>query len=149
MFSTFLERTKIDTALKVKLFLAFSLIFNIVYSVSLFVISQIYSSKWFFVMAIYYCLLSIVRNICFLQINRPKQVFSKIKTLRICSIFLFLINLIVSTIMFILIHENQVVKYHEIIVIGLATYTFSSLTIAIINCVKYLRKKIILFPVLK
>ena len=37
--------------------------------------------------------------------------------------------------------DNKFAKQHEIVVIALATYTFSSLAVAVINCVKYLRKK--------
>jgi hypothetical protein len=42
--------------------------------------------------------------------------------------------------MFILIYRNQTIKHHEITVITLATYTFSTLTVAIVNSVRYLRK---------
>ena len=42
--------------------------------------------------------------------------------------------------MFLLIYGNHFVKHHEITVITLATYTFISLTMAIIGGVKYLRK---------
>ena len=149
MSSTIFERIKYDDAFRIKLFLILSFSFNVVYSIFLFVISQIYSSKWFFVMSIYYGLLSVVRNICLFQINTTKKSVSKIKILSVCSVFLLLINLVVSTMMFILIHENQAIKYHEIIVIGLATYTFTSLTIAIINCVKYIRKKDYIFSCIK
>lgn len=149
MFLTFFERIRADTTFRIKLFLLLSFVFNITYSVFLFVVGQIYSSKWFFVMSIYYGLLSIVRSIYLLQIYSQKQLFSKIKILRICGFFLLLINLLVSTMMFILIHGNQVVKHHEITVIALAAYTFFSLTIAIVNSVKYLRKKDYIFSCIK
>jgi hypothetical protein len=42
--------------------------------------------------------------------------------------------------MFILIYRGQTIKHHEITVITLATYTFSTLTVAIVNSVRYLRK---------
>ena len=140
MFSSFFERIKIETAFITKLFLCLSFIFNIAYSVFLFVVSQMYSSKWFFVKSIYYGILSVVRIFVYLQISPQKQLVSKIKTMRACGCFLLSINLVFSTMMFILIYGNQYVKRHEIIVITLATYTFTSLTMAIINSIKYLRK---------
>ncbi len=141
MFSAFFERIKTDTAFRNKLFLSLSFIFNITYSVFLFVVGRIYSSKWFFVMSIYYGLLSVSRIFVYLQISPQKQLVSKIKTMRACGFFLLPINLVFSAMMFILIYGNRYVKYHEITVITLATYTFASLTMAIINSIKYLRKR--------
>ncbi len=91
-------------------------------------------------MSIYYGLLSIARIFMFSQIHPNKTRLSKIKTMRACGVFLLLINLAVSTMMFILLYGNPPVKHHEITVITLATYTFSTLTVAIYNSVKYLRK---------
>ncbi|MBO5926586.1 MAG: hypothetical protein J6Q38_03400 [Clostridia bacterium] len=140
MFSNFFERIKIDTTFRIKLFLCLSFIFNTAYSVFLFVVSQTYSSKWFFVTSIYYGLLSVARIFVYLQISPQKQLVSKIKTMRACGCFLFSINLVFSTMMFILIYGNRYIKHHEIIVIALATYTFTSLTMAIINSIKNLSK---------
>lgn len=108
-----------------------------------------YSSKWFFVTSIYYGLLSVARIYVYLQISPQKQLVSKIKTMRACGCFLLSINLVFSTMMFILIYGNQYIKYHEIIVIELATYTFTSLTMAIINSIKYLRKNDYLYSCAK
>lgn len=140
MFSTFIERIKVDTVFRIKLFLCLSFVFNIAYSVFLFIVGQLYASKWFFVTFIYYGLLSLVRIFVYLQISSQKQLVSRIKTMRACGYFLLSINLVFSTMMFILIYGNQYIKHHEITVITLATYTFTSLTIAIVNSVKYLRK---------
>ena len=140
MFPNFFERIKIETAFITKLFLCLSFIFNIAYSVFLFVVSQMYSSKWFFVKSIYYGILSVARIFVCLQISPQKHLVSKIKTMRACGCFLLSINLVFSTMMFVLIYGNRYIKYHEIIVIALATYTFTSLTMAIINGIKYLSK---------
>ena len=140
MFSAFIERIKVDTVFRIKLFLCLSFVFNIAYSVFLFIVGQLYASKWFFVTSIYYGLLSLVRIFVYLQISSKKQLVSRITTMRACGYFLLSINLVFSTMMFILIYGNQYIKHHEITVITLATYTFTSLTIAIINSVKYLRK---------
>jgi len=140
MFHDFFAKIKIDTTFRLKLFLCLSFVFNIAYSVFLFIVSQIYSSKWFFATSIYYGLLSVARIFVYLQISPQKQLVSKIKTMRVCGCFLLSINLVFSTMMFILIYGNQYIKHHEIIVITLATYTFTSLTMAIINSIKHLSK---------
>ena len=140
MFSALFHRLKKDIHFRITLFLCASFTFNVLYAIFLFIISHIYLSKWFFVMSIYYGLLSIARIFVFSQIHPNKTRFSKIKTMRACGVFLLLINLAVSTMMFILLYGNPPVKHHEITVITLATYTFSTLTVAIYNSVKYLRK---------
>lgn len=140
MSSAFFEKLKTDTDFRIKVFLCLSFIFNIAYSIFLFIVGQIYSSKWFFITSIYYGLLSMSRIFVYLQISPQKQLVSKIKTMRACGCFLLSINLVFSIMMFILIYGNKYIKHHEITVITLATYTFASLSIAIINCIKYLRK---------
>lgn len=139
-FSALFERIKNDVTFRTKLFLCLSFIFNIAYSIFLFIVGRIYDSKWFLVISVYYGLLSLSRIFVFLQISPKKRLVSKIKTMRVCGYFLLFINLVFSAMTFILIYGNQSAQYHEITVITLATYTFTSLTIAIINCVKYLRK---------
>lgn len=140
MLSELLRRIKHDVTYRIKLFLYVTFIFNVAYSVFLFIISQIYSSKWFFILALYYGLLSVIRIFVYLQLPPQKQLVSKIKTMLICGYFLLLLNLIYSIMAFVLISENNALSHHEIIVITLATYTFTTLTIAIINGIKYLRK---------
>jgi divalent metal cation (Fe/Co/Zn/Cd) transporter len=107
----------------------------------MFVVSQIYKSKWFLVMSAYYGVLSMARGFIFLQIKWKKTPTQKLKTMRVCGGFLLLVNLVVSVMMFLLIYENRPVKHHEITVITLATYTFYSLTVAIVSNVRYAKKK--------
>lgn len=130
-------RNNID--FRMKFFLIISLICNFVYTVFLFVVSKIYSSKWFFIMSIYYGLLSIVRIFIFPQINPQKELSKKIKVMRASGYFLVLLNIVVIVMMFLLVYTTQYVKHHEIVAIALAAYTFSALTIAIMTSVKHLK----------
>ena len=136
----FFEKIRKDSFFRTKLFLKVSFILNVGFSAFLLTVSRINFSKWFFVMSIYYVLLSLSRILVFLQINPEKKLISKIKTMRLCGCFLLLINLAVSTMMFILVYRGHYVKHHEITVIALAAYTFFSLTVAIISSVKHLKK---------
>ena len=90
-------------------------------------------------MAIYYGVLFGVRAFVFFQL-RQTRLQKKILIMRTCGCFLFLINLVVSSVMFLLIHTAQRIKHHEIVVITLALYTFSTLTLAIVGGIKYFKK---------
>lgn len=145
----FLQRIKKDNRYRIKLFLRVSFILNIVYSAFLLIISQVYLSKWFLAVSFYYALLAIVRVFLFTRIKSEKTEREKIKTIRVCGYFLFLINGAISVMMFLLIRERQTVTYHEITVITLATYTFSALTVAIVSSIKFLREKDRLYACVK
>ena len=76
MFSAFLKKIKDNIEFRIKLFLLISLIFNFGYAIFLFIVSQVYFSKWFFVMSLYYTLLSTARIFIFFEIN-PKSSLRK------------------------------------------------------------------------
>ena len=144
-----LRRIKQDRLFRIKMFLRLSVLCNIGYSIFLFVIGQIYSSKWFFVMSIYYELLSIARGFIFLQTNSTKDLVSRVKSMRICGIFLFFINLVVSIMIFLLIFGGHSVKHHEITVITLAAYTFFTLTVAIISSIRFIKENNYIYTCIK
>ena len=135
----FLQRIKNDTHFRIKTFLFLSLVFNLLYSAFLFVVSRVFFSKWFFIMSIYYGLLSIARIFIFFQTDFKKNKQKKILMMRTCGYFLLLLNVIVSIMMFLLIYTTNHVKHHEITVITLATYTFTTLTLAIIGTIKHFK----------
>ena len=129
-----------DADLGIKVILFLSLLFNFVYAIFLFVVGLVYYSEWFFIMSIYYGLLAVARILIFFQIKRKKSIRKQIVVMRVCGCYLFLLNVVVAVMMFLLIYSAQQVRHHEITVIALATYTFSSLTIAIIGSIKYFRR---------
>lgn len=139
MVNQFFKRIRKDIRFRIKLFLQASIVFNIAYAVWLLVTSQILSSKWFFALSIYYALLSSARIFIYAQIQSQKPLRANVKAMRTCGFFLLGINLAVSTMMFILIDRFSI-QYHEITVITLATYTFSSLSVAIVGNVKHFKR---------
>lgn len=138
---TFFQKLKKDFHFRIKVILLFSCVFNVIYSLFLFVSSWIYASRWFLVMSLYYALLSIVRIYTYCRTGPTKREIQKVVIMRNCGYLLFLLNLVVSVMMFVLIYTTRQVRYHEIIVIALATYTFTDLTIAILSTIKYVKKK--------
>ena len=148
MLRPLFQRVKQNAEFRVKVFLCLSFIGNIAYSVFLFTVSRLYSSKWFFALSVYYGLFSLARIFIFAQM-RPIKSRTKILTMLACGGFLLMINLAVSAMTFVLLFGNHSVKHHEITVITLATYTFSALTVAIVGCVKYLKRKDYVFSCAK
>ena len=139
MILSFWEKIRLDNNFRIKFFLFLSFVFNIIYSIFLFVISRMFFSKWFFIMAIYYGLLSMIRVVLFLKNRKQTTKNKEIIIMRTIGYFLFILNLVVSIMMFLLIYTTQHVRHHEITVIALATYTFATLTVAIINVIKYIK----------
>ena len=140
MAKGFFGKIKNDKDYRITLFLCLSLIFNLGYSIFLLVVSIIYLSNWFFVMSVYYGLLSLARILIFTELRKNKPLRAKITTMRACGCFLLLINLAVSSMMFILIYGNRAVSHHEITVITLATYTFFTLTLAIVTIINPIKE---------
>lgn len=139
MIKSFAKKLKTDAIYKQKFTLYLTIIFNMVYSIFLYVTCCIYRSTWFFVLSVYYALLCVARILVFKQTPSKSKLRSKILTMRTCGCFLLAINIIFSIMSFILINETPISKYHEIIVISLATYTFFLLGDAIVGSVKIIK----------
>ena len=56
---------------------------------------------------------------------------------RACGIVFLIMNLAIALMIFFMVYWNRTFNHHEITTIALAAYTFTSLTRAIINTVKY------------
>ena len=135
----FFEKVLTNKGYRLKLFLCISLICNFIYALFLFVISQQTHSKWFFVMSVYFGMLSFTRIFIFSQLNPQRTLRNKIILMRVCGYLLLLLNIIISIMMFTLIYTASYAKHQEITAIALAAYTFSTLSIAIVSSVKYIK----------
>ena len=56
---------------------------------------------------------------------------------RACGIVFLIMNMALALMIFFMVYWNRTFEHHEITTITLAAYTFTSLTFAIINTVKY------------
>jgi len=96
-------------------------------------------SLWFYSLAVYYILLSIMRFFLLKDIHKDYQ--SNIKQqwyrYRFCGIILVIINIALAIITFFVIRYNQGFLYHFIETIAIALFTFISTTLAIINSIRY------------
>lgn len=129
-----------DVSKRVKVSLYASLVWNCGYAVVQIALGVRDKSLWFFFLALYYILLALMR---FLMVNhvRKYEVGEKrreeIYKYRICGIIFLMMNLAVSGMMFYMIFRLERTSHGEVATIALATYTFTQLTFAIVNCVKY------------
>ena len=110
-----------------------SLAFNLAYAVYNCVLGFISHSWWFITLCVYYVVLGVMR-FAVLQIKKKSEteIFAK-KFTGFC--FLFLSVCLVGTVILSL-TDNRGVKYHEIVMITIALYTFTKVVLGIINLVK-------------
>lgn len=97
-------------------------------------------SAWFYSLAAYYILLAAMRFLLVRHTVRHspgEQVRSELAYYRACGWVFLLINLALSGMMFYMIYENRTVHHHEITTISMAAYTFTALTLAIVNVIRY------------
>jgi hypothetical protein len=64
---------------------------------------------------------------------------SELRKYRACGIVFLIMNMILTLMIFFMVYWNRTFYHHEITTIALAAYTFTTLTIAIVNTVKYRR----------
>ena len=61
----------------------------------------------------------------------------ELRKYRACGIVFLVMNLALALMIFFMVYWNRTFHHHEITTIAMAAYTFTSLTLAIINTVKY------------
>ncbi len=137
MLGKTLEKLKKDGVYRTSFDLKCSILCNVGYALFLLAVGLLWNSSWFLVTSLYYGSLFLARVFVFIKIGERVEESAKIKTMRLCGYFLFFINLVVSVLMILLIYEGRPVVYHEITVITMAMYTFSSMTMAIVDYVRH------------
>ncbi len=113
-----------DKTLKLSLL---SLLFNIAYSAYHIGFGVVTHSWWLFTVGVYYAILSIVR---FAVIQTKKNDFFAI---RFTGVMLMLLSLpLTGTVILAVVRDRGVVR-HEIVMIAIALYAFTKITLAIVN----------------
>ena len=123
---------------------------NISLSIS-FVISMLYvginlwswhmlGSYWFMVLAVYYVIMAVMRYLLVRYVRIQKigtDILSEWKRSRICAYILLLINLSLSGAVLMILYQHKGYDYPGIMIYVMAMYTFYSLTMSIVELVKY------------
>lgn len=129
-----------DTRLRTNVTLTASVLWNGAYALFQLGLGIYHRSPWFFSLAGYYLSLALMRFFLVRHTVRyePRQELRReLNRYRVCGWVFLLMNVALSAMMFYMIRENRAVRHSEIVTIALAAYTFTSLTMAIVNLVKY------------
>lgn len=145
-FKTFKEENKYariwrsDARLRVNISLYGTLIWNTAYALLQMGMGFWHHTFWFHSLAAYYILLAVMRFFLVRHTRRHKpgeQMLTELKKYRACGIVFLIMNLALALMIFFMVYWNRTFHHHEITTIALAAYTFTSLTFAIVNTVRY------------
>jgi len=131
-----------DVQLRINLSLYFAVAFNAVYAVFQLCLGLWHHSAWFYAMAGYYLLLglmrlSLVRHTRHHAAGEDRRM--EWRKYRFCGWLLLVMNLTLAVFTLYFVFRIRVFLHHEITTIAMAAYTFTALTLAIINAVRYRR----------
>ena len=129
-----------DTRLRVNVSLYGTLICNIAYALLQLGMGFWHHTFSFYSLAGYYICLAVMRFFLVQYTSRHKpgeKMQNELIRYRACGIVFLVMNLALALIIFFMVYWNKTFNHHEVTTITLAAYTFTSLTLAIINTVKY------------
>lgn len=113
----------------------FSFAFNMFFSLYNVLLGHFSNTNWYIILGIYYFVLSVMRLSAVLhekKANQKREFF----VMRFSGALLIELSTILGAMVLIDAKKNMATKYHEIVMITIALYTFTKLTLAIINAVK-------------
>lgn len=117
-----------------------TLIWNTAYALLQLGMGFWHHSFWFYSLAGYYISLAVMRFFLLLYTSRHKageNMLKELKKYRTCGVVFLVMNLALSLMIFFMVYWNRTFNHHEITTIAMATYTFTAMTFAIINTVRY------------
>lgn len=123
-----------------KIMLLSTIIINSIYGIFNIYLGYYYSTYWFLSLGCYYISLVVIRLIIFSHTNKyspGEKIKSELIKYRFCGIAFLIMNSILSLIIFFMVYWDRTFYHNEITTITIATYTFTSLTISIINAIKH------------
>ncbi len=129
-----------DPRLRMNVTLYGSLLWNTGYGLLQLGLGFYHYSYWFGSLALYYITMAVMRFflVRYTRKNLPgAHMREELVKYRTCGIVFLVMNLALSLMTFFMVYRNRTFKHHEITTIAMAAYTFTSLTMAIINAVKY------------
>ena len=131
---------KNDVQLRINLSLYFAVGFNAVYALFQLCLGLRHHSAWFYAMAGYYLLLALMR----LSLVRHTRQYAagedshtEWRKYRFCGWLLLVMNLALAIFTLYFVFRIRVFLHHEITTIAMAAYTFTALTLAIVNVIRY------------
>ena len=145
-FTEKLRKTKLggrffdDVRFRTELSLYAGLLINFLY-IGMKLFSGIYyRSLWFAALAVYYILLAVMRFILLHKGRKQRGKISEgseIKRYRMCGITLLIMTQALAVIVIFMVHQNKGFDYPGLLIYAMAVYSFYSVTVAVINLVKF------------
>ena len=136
----YIQKISQDVRLRINVSLFFSFLWNSIYAVFQFVLGIQNSSAWYFSFSVYFACLAVLRFFL-LRYTREhsscEDVLLEFKKIRVCGCVLLLITWTLAAVVFLMVYYDKVIAQSKITAIAMATYTFASFIIAIVNVVKY------------
>ena len=145
-FKTFKDENKYarrwqdDTRLRVNVSLYGSLAWNALYGLFQLWLGFYHHTFWFYSLGAYYICLGVMRFFLARHTTRyapGERMQTELKKYRACGIVFLVMNLALALIIFFMVYWNRTFEHHMITAIAMAAYTFTALTTAIINVIKY------------
>ena len=129
-----------DVRLRMNISLYSAVGFNAVYALFQLCLGLWHHSAWFYAMAGYYLLLALMR-LTLVRHTRHHAAGEDSRTewrkYRFCGWLLLVMNLALAVFTLYFVFRIRVFLHHEITTIAMAAYTFTALTLAIVNAVRY------------
>ncbi len=134
------RRWQDDPRLRVNASLYGTLIWNTAYALLQLGMGLWHKSFWFGSLSGYYISLAVMRFflVRYTRHHKPgEEMLTELRKYRACGIVFLIMNLALALMIFFMVYWNRTFHHHEVTTIAMAAYTFTSLTMAIINTVKY------------
>ena len=138
----YVRKWREDARLRVNVSLYGSLAWNALYGVFQLWLGFYHHTFWFYSLGAYYICLGVMRFFLARHTARyapGERLQTELKKYRACGIVFFVMNLALALIIFFMVYWNRTFEHHMITAIAMAAYTFTALTTAIINVIKYRR----------
>ena len=147
----YLRRYFGDPELRVRISLHLSLLINISYAVFQIVLGVVHSSLWYYSLGVYYALLSLMRFFV-VRYDRREKSMGDTRDRSICitvGVMLLVMTLVLSGVILHMIVLGITIVHHEITTIAMAAYTFTALTMAIVEIARHRGERSVVFFVSK
>ena len=131
---------KNDVQLRINISLYGTFAFNALYALFQLGLGLWHHSAWFYAMAGYYLLLAVMRLSLVRHTSHHaagEDSHTEWRKYRFCGWLLLVMNLALAIFTLYFVFRIRVFLHHEIATIAMAAYTFTALTMAIINVVRY------------
>lgn len=131
-----------DKDLRMRISLYRGLLITLVFAMFKIILGFVYKSSWFFAMAGYNVILSLMRFVIIYRsqkkgLSEYEERKRGLQSYRVCGWLVMILNIAVSVIIFMVIVQKETIHYNMIAAIGLAAFTFYCFTRAVMNMIKY------------